>query len=1101
MSILSSRRLLFLLWVFLFLVNLQAQNVELIIPSGHSNFINSIATSPDGKFVATCGFDRQVILWERSTGTQLKVFAQAGEDMAVAAFSPDSKMLAIGTTVRSGFSIQVYEVATSKPVYSTGDGVRATGLYFSKDGTYLVASGWGKSLVFFEAGSGKEIKAIKWSNKDGGSRNQDYRVNNLAVAPDEKYLALSASDYTVGIFENPFGKIKSGGNQAVDYVFGGFSGEVNYCHWSKDGKFLFAQDGSGDVKAWSLATKQVLWSSKKMPKHSIYSLRMTPDGRRLTLLSGNIFYEYDLPTGNELSQKVEDVLPPGDYWQAESEELYLAATGKYGEALAVVDLRTKSVMVEMRGKSDNGLSVTASKSGWLLGSFDGFQPKIWNLQSGQIKTLPNVTDSRYLALNASASQALLSDGIFELKTGRKIQSLALNPNRNNRAVFDWSADGKFVVHMEKDSDGRFQILNLESGKSFTKNASDAVIIGSRAATFSPDSLFVALGWNDGEVQIVKTDSGETIKTFTVKGEGGYASIDDCQFSPDGKMLYVFSGGIPISYNTSNWTKQVKFASYKNWQGRKLSVSPDGQFLLASYGGFNSQKCDVVMFDAKTGKQLRIFNGHSNTVRTVSWLADGKHFVSSGLDHTIRVWNKDQDIELFKLFSFENSKDWVAVTPDGHFDGTQKGMEKLYFVRDMISIPLASLFEKYYVPGLVMKQLGGKTVPPAPEEDVNKLKAPPLVKIGVPTGQRNLTVEDEKSAARRYQIAEEEISLTVEAQCPDDGISEIRLYQNGKLVGGGTRNLTVENDTLEKTKSQKFELTLGSGDNEFKAIALNSQRTESQPDEIIVTSKPAKSVIPASVEANLYLVVIGINQYKNQKYNLNYATADATAFKSMMERSSVGLYAKINATYLGDAQATKAGIAAEMDRIKALAQPRDVFIFYFAGHGVMNDKKEFYLVPSDVTQLYGADDVLAQKGVSAILMQQYSKEIKAQKQLFILDACQSAGALENVVAARGAAEEKAIAQLARATGTHWLTASGTEQFASEFKQLGHGTFTYVLLEAMTGKADQVNDRKITVKELDAYLQELVPELTAKYRGTPQYPASYGYGNDFPIGIVK
>ncbi len=103
--------------------------------------------------------------------------------------------------------------------------------------------------------------------------------------------------------------------------------------------------------------------------------------------------------------------------------------------------------------------------------------------------------------------------------------------------------------------------------------------------------------------------------------------------------------------------------------------------------------------------------------------------------------------------------------------------------------------------------------------------------------------------------------------------------------------------------------------------------------------------------------------------------------------------------------------------------------------------------------------------------------------------------------RGAAEEKAIAQLARATVTHWLTASGSEQFASEFTQLGHGTFTYVLLEALTGKADKGGDKKITVKELDAYLQEQVPEVTAKYKGTPQYPASYGFGNDFPIGVVK
>ena len=45
------------------------------------------------------------------------------------------------------------------------------------------------------------------------------------------------------------------------------------------------------------------------------------------------------------------------------------------------------------------------------------------------------------------------------------------------------------------------------------------------------------------------------------------------------------------------------------------------------------------------------------------------------------------------------------------------------------------------------------------------------------------------------------------------------------------------------------------------------------------------------------------------------------------------------------------------------------------------------------------------------LQEFSTKIPAQKQLYILDACQSAGALD-AVAMRGAAEEKAIAQLAR-----------------------------------------------------------------------------------------
>ena len=250
----------------------------------------------------------------------------------------------------------------------------------------------------------------------------------------------------------------------------------------------------------------------------------------------------------------------------------------------------------------------------------------------------------------------------------------------------------------------------------------------------------------------------------------------------------------------------------------------------------------------------------------------------------------------------------------------------------------------------------------------------------------------------------------------------------------------------------------------------------------------------------HLIVVGVNAYKNTKYNLNYANADATAFIAAITQGSQNLFGKVNTTFLKDAEATKEGLAAGFEKIKNAARPQDLFVFYYAGHGVINDKKEFFLVPYDVTQLYGNDGALAQKGFSAAALQQMSKEIKAQKQLFILDACQSAGALEVVAGARGAAEEKAIAQLARSTGTQWLTASGSEQFASEFEQLGHGSFTYCLLEAFKGDAGTA-DKKLTVKQLDAYLQTKVPEITKKFKGTEQYPSSYSYGNDFPIIIIK
>lgn len=164
--------------------------------------------------------------------------------------------------------------------------------------------------------------------------------------------------------------------------------------------------------------------------------------------------------------------------------------------------------------------------------------------------------------------------------------------------------------------------------------------------------------------------------------------------------------------------------------------------------------------------------------------------------------------------------------------------------------------------------------------------------------------------------------------------------------------------------------------------------------------------------------------------------------------------------------------------------------------------EFYLVPSDVTRLYGDDALLVGKGISAKQLKDFCVKIQALKQLIVLDACQAGGAVETF-ALRGAAEEKAIAQLARSAGVVVLASSGTKQFAAEFSRLGHGVFTYALLQGLSGEADggASPDGKITVKELEAYLNDKVPDLTKKYRGTAQYPNSYARGQDFPLGIVK
>ena len=81
----------------------------------------------------------------------------------------------------------------------------------------------------------------------------------------------------------------------------------------------------------------------------------------------------------------------------------------------------------------------------------------------------------------------------------------------------------------------------------------------------------------------------------------------------------------------------------------------------------------------------------------------------------------------------------------------------------------------------------------------------------------------------------------------------------------------------------------------------------------------------------------------------------------------------------------------------------------------------------------------------------------------------------------------------------LTATGSEQFATEFAKLGHGAFTKVLLDALNGAAD-AGDGIVTVNEPKACIEAKAPELTATEKGAPQYPVTYGYGQDFPVATT-
>ena len=68
----------------------------------------------------------------------------------------------------------------------------------------------------------------------------------------------------------------------------------------------------------------------------------------------------------------------------------------------------------------------------------------------------------------------------------------------------------------------------------------------------------------------------------------------------------------------------------------------------------------------------------------------------------------------------------------------------------------------------------------------------------------------------------------------------------------------------------------------------------------------------------------------------------------------------------------------------------------------------------------------------------------------------------------------------------LTASRAGEVSEERDELGHGVFTYYLLEGLRGKADIDGDKIVTVDEIYSYLSEQVPAVT----GQNQHPVKKG-----------
>ena len=143
--------------------------------------------------------------------------------------------------------------------------------------------------------------------------------------------------------------------------------------------------------------------------------------------------------------------------------------------------------------------------------------------------------------------------------------------------------------------------------------------------FSPDGLTIASGSRDGAIMLWDVQTGNKSHTL----EGHEEPVSSVAFSPHGRTLA--SAGRPYSANP------------------RLS-----------------QVGRIKLWDTRTGKQVRAFDGHKATVGCVAFSPNGDVLASGGgwYDDTVRLWNTRTGEEDRILEGHTEGVDSVAFSPDG-----------------------------------------------------------------------------------------------------------------------------------------------------------------------------------------------------------------------------------------------------------------------------------------------------------------------------------------------------------------------------------------------------------------------------------------------------
>jgi hypothetical protein len=603
---------------------------------------------------------------------------------------------------------------------------------------------------------------------------------------------------------------------------------------------------------------------------------------------------------------------------------------------------------------------------------------------------------------------------------------------------------------------------------------------------------------DKQAIIWDVDTGQITKSIPLEG-----IPDAAIFTPDGQQILLKGPRVAVLMDVASGRFLRRFdpesvkdedvwkIRYIGYEGEPAIFSRNGG-LLYTHVNTSSGSYFIQLWDVASGKPFysRKAPGY---VSNASISEDGRQLVtvarggSAGVSLT-RLWDIATGDVLANILSANNGQDWLAVTPEGLFDGSEGGRQQVcYRIGGGLNVvPVDRFYQDFYRPGLIGALRRGER--PMPEVKMAQA-LPPLVEIITP------------SAGQVLEISH----LTMEVELVDQGggIEGPWLMQNGSRI-------------LAKSESQqrgnrlyyKFEIPLAEGENRLEVRASSADGSwESEQAHITVTyGRPL-------VKPDLYILAAGVDRYAEGGLNLKYAAGDAQAVSELFQRQGTTLYRQVHTRLLLNEQTTRDRIRQALADIAREARPQDTLLVYLAGHGTVVGQR-YYFIGHDFARQAGKsleEDVRSQ-GLPADVLGDWLAGVPALKRMLIFDTCHAGGAVGLVKTSRDPfALRGAIERLSRLEGVFTIAAAAAGDEAMEAPELKHGVLTYALLAAFgSAKGGPLEDHPIKTNNPDhvadvlewfSYASGQVPRLTAQYFGRSQEVQIGTQGQSFPVLPVE